>query len=103
MMSMHRSTTPDADALPAATTRLEQVAGQTGASRRVAASLVQVEAVLRSLDRTCLAAAAALIPPPEPHAGATLRAAAECCHQARALIESTYEDRQASALDIRAR
>lgn len=89
----------------------------------MATSLVDVEATLRALDRTCLTAAAALLPPakldvgicarysasaaawradgaePPSHerqaeivsclhdAGATLRAAAECCQRARLLIE----------------
>jgi hypothetical protein len=92
--------------------------------REVATSLVDVEATLRSLDRTCLAAAAALLPSTEPDdictryraagdlwraagspppsyerqaqilaslhdAGATLRAAAECCERARRLLEAT--------------
>jgi hypothetical protein len=91
----------------------------------VAISLVDVEATLRGLDRTCLAAAAALLPPaaldqdictrfaasaaawegdgaaPPSYerqaeilsclhdAGATLRAAAECCQRARTLLEDT--------------
>ena len=98
----------------------------TGASaRHVAVALAEVEAMLRSLDRTCLNAAAALIPPAGfvddlctryrlgaaqwdadaaapsyerqaailsslHDAGATLRAAAECCARARTLIERTY-------------
>ena len=80
----------------------------------VADSLVEVEATLRALDRTCLAAASALLPPvtgdrgicaryrevpplsyerqAEIHAclhdaGATLRAAAECCRRARGLLD----------------
>ena len=79
----------------------------------VAASLVEVEATLRALDQTCLAAAGSLLPPvtgergicaryrdvpslsyerqAEIHAclhdaGATLRAAAECCRRARGLL-----------------
>ena len=89
--------------------------------RDVAISLVDVEATLRALDRTCLAAAVALLPPgdgicgryraagdawradgsrPPSHerqaeilaclhdAGATLRAAAECCERARRLLEA---------------
>ena len=95
----------------------------TRSPRQVATSLVDVEATLRALDRTCIAAAAALLPPAElgvdicaryrasaaaweaddaappsyerqaeilsclHDAGATLRAAAECCQRARVLLE----------------
>lgn len=98
-----------------------------GSARHVARSLVKVEATLRSLDRTCLAAAAELIPQSPADdgicaryreaaarwdgaaaapsyerqaeiltslhdAGATLRAAAECCRRTRALLEATYDE-----------
>jgi hypothetical protein len=99
----------------------------SGSPREVATSLVDVEATLRALDRTCLAAAAALLPPATPDrdicmrfgasaavweadgaappsyerqaeilaclhdAGATLRAAAECCERARGLLEDAVK------------
>lgn len=40
----------------------EHITAPTGSPREVATSLVDVEATLRALDRTCLAAAAALLP-----------------------------------------
>jgi hypothetical protein len=107
----------------------EPATAPTGSPRRVAASLVDVEATLRALERTCLTATAALLPParldvdicarysaaaaawradgaaPPAHerhaeiltclhdAGATLRAAAECCHRARTLLEDACSGR----------
>jgi hypothetical protein len=65
---MHAPAIPsstDAAALLAAAERLEQAAPDATSPRLVAASLVDVEATLRALDRTCLAAASALIPRPE--------------------------------------
>jgi hypothetical protein len=59
------SSSSDAAALLAAAERLEEAAPQANSPRSVAASLVDVEATLRALDRTCLAAAAALIPRPD--------------------------------------
>ena len=58
-------TSTDAAALLAAAERLEEAASNGASPRLVAASLVDVEATLRALDRTCLAAASALIPRPE--------------------------------------
>jgi hypothetical protein len=121
---MHRSAIHDPGALLAAATRLEAAAAESDSARHVAMSLVQIEGVLRSLDRTCLGVAASLLPgdghddiasryrraaarwdadavPPSYErqaqilaslhdAGATLRAAAECCQRARTLIEGTY-------------
>jgi hypothetical protein len=65
---MHAPAIPssaDAAALLAAAQRLEQAASDVASPRLVAASLVDVEATLRALDRTCLAAASALIPRPD--------------------------------------
>jgi hypothetical protein len=65
---MHAPTIPsssDAAALLAAAERLEEAASDATSPRLVAASLVDVEGTLRALDRTCLAAASALIPRPE--------------------------------------
>lgn len=117
------SSSSDAAALLAAAERLEEAAPNASSPRSVAATLVGVEATLRALDRTCLAAASALIPPSETDdricaryaaaaehwdaagrpsyerqaeilarlhdAGATLRAAAECCRRAGTLLETT--------------
>jgi hypothetical protein len=65
---MHAPTIPsstEAAALLAAAERLEQAAPDARSPRLVAASLLDVEATLRALDRTCLAAASALIPRPD--------------------------------------
>lgn len=65
---MHASaiaSSPDAARLLAAAEQLEDAASHTASPRLVAASLVDVEATLRALDRTCLATASALIPRPE--------------------------------------
>jgi hypothetical protein len=58
------SSPPDAAALLAAAEGLEDAAPHTRSPQSVAASLVNVEAALRALDRACIAAASALIPPP---------------------------------------
>lgn len=65
---MHAPAIPSstgAAALLAAAQRLEQAASDVASPRLVAASLVDVEATLRALDRTCLGAASALIPRPD--------------------------------------
>ena len=59
------SSSTDAAALLAAAERLEQAAPHATSPRLVATSLFDVEATLRALDRTCLAAASALIPRPD--------------------------------------
>lgn len=63
---MHAPAIPssiDAAPLLAAAERLEEAAANATSPRPVAASLLDVEATLRALDRACLAAASALIPP----------------------------------------
>jgi hypothetical protein len=73
-------TSTDAAALLAAAERLEEAAPDATSPRLVAASLVDVEATLRALDRTCLAAASALIPRPEGYDRICARYAAAAGH-----------------------
>jgi hypothetical protein len=112
-----------APAIPSSAEQLEQTASDTTSPRLAAASLVDVEATLRALDRTCRSLASALFPRPQGDdricsryaaaaghwedgrppsyerqaqiltclhdSAATLRAAAESCRRARALLETT--------------
>ena len=54
---------PTRTSSPASEHRVSTAPEHTRSPRQVAVSLVDVEATLRALDRTCLAAAAALLPP----------------------------------------